>query len=116
MPIALATGLTVPVPPGITAPGAVPPATAEVGRDVLVSDASICEEFESDAGSKNRPLSTGLGPATLVKVISTLPLISHCRYTPSANDETASVLSTAPVVALLSVTVSDRPALGQSRK
>jgi hypothetical protein len=59
--------------------------------------------------SKNSPLITAFGPAVLVTLITTLPLIAHWRYSPPEYDETVSVSSTAPVAELVIWIVSLRP-------
>ena len=74
-------------------------------------------DVEVVGGSKNRPLSTALGPAIRrdrdQHVPADRPLAGR---RPSENDEIVSVSSTAPVVALLIWICSLRPALSQSRK
>ncbi len=67
-------------------------------------------------GSKNSPLSTASTPDRFVNVINTFPLTAHFKYTPELNDDTVSVLSTVPVTALLSVTLSLRLVVSQSTK
>ena len=54
-----------------------------------------------------------LGPARAVTVITTLPLIAHCRYSPLVNDERVQLLSTAPVAALVTWICSLRCLLSQ---